>query len=120
MVKTGPIDGGGAAFWSMIGKKAKPGMKPGFAEHAKNLRRSEAGLVQVAKQLSPDVDVRIGADDATVGHGEVGRPRQHLVAGRLTVRRVVPNRGPARGKGRRGKRSENSGQRNAGGEKFLH
>ena len=82
MVKTGPIDGGGAAFWFMIGKKAKPGMKPGLAEDGKNLRRSEAGLIQVAKQLGPDVDVRIRADDAALGHGQVGRPRQHLVTGR--------------------------------------
>jgi hypothetical protein len=82
--------------------------------------RSEAALVQVAKQLGPDVDVRIGADDAALGHGEVGRPRRHLVTGRLTVRRIVSDRGPTRGKGRRRKCSEDSSQRCAGGEKFFH
>jgi hypothetical protein len=101
------------------GTKQSPATRPGFAEHGKNLRRSEAGL-RVAKQLGPDVDVRIRADDAALGHDDVGRPRQCLVSGRLTERRIVPNRRPTCSKGRRGKRGEDSGQRGAGGEEFFH
>jgi hypothetical protein len=78
------------------GKKQSPARSRALP-NTEQPRRSEAALIQIAKQLGPDVDVRIGADNAALGHGEVGRSRQHLVTGRLTVRRIVPDRGPTRG-----------------------
>ena len=65
-------------------KRAKPGAKPGFAELDEALR-SKSVRIRIVEQLSPDVLIRIRADDTTLGGHDIGRPREQLLMGALQV-----------------------------------